>query len=277
MVEFKNSVDLGKSVKDVKLFCKLTKTMEVPTEKDIVGDFANPDQYPGLAGCKWSRLCGFTFKSLDNTMFQFVYVPKLRGTLARNQRALSGWYCWTISPSDLSNKQVTSIAEVYRRFKFDINTFVHTDLFDKGIKAFTANIQYALDHQVKELLDQTKQSLAKAEKEGSPNYSKMLSSYNQLERYVKTIRASLALIDEVKQLVTPETKYDDSAAPDYARGAAPAVGSAKIAYNADKTYDLKHKMSKFNKPSDSKNDQFLAWMAARNLRIAARDKNSQSK
>lgn len=69
MVQFKDGVDLGKSVKDVKLFCKLTKNMEVPDEKTIVGDFTDPDRYPGLAGRKWSRLCGFTFKSLDNQVF----------------------------------------------------------------------------------------------------------------------------------------------------------------------------------------------------------------
>lgn len=107
---------------------------------------------------------------------------------------------------------------------------------------------------MRELLDSAKQDLELAKENGSREYSKKLSAYNELERSVKAVRASLALMDEVKQLVTPETKYDDSAAPEYARGAAPAVGSAKIAYNADKTYNLKHSMSKFNKASGGKND-----------------------
>ena len=60
---------LGKAVQSVKPFCKLTKKMDVPEEKYIVGDFGDFEKYPGLAGRKWSRLCGFTFKSKNGSYF----------------------------------------------------------------------------------------------------------------------------------------------------------------------------------------------------------------
>ena len=67
--KFNSLKSLGKAVKAFKPFCKLTKQMAVPTEKYIVGDFADPDKFPGLAGKKWSRLCGFTFESLNGQLF----------------------------------------------------------------------------------------------------------------------------------------------------------------------------------------------------------------
>ena len=67
--KFDNDPQLGGAVDGkVKPFCKLVKGMDVPQEKDIVGDFSSPD-YPGLVGRKWSRLCGFTFKSKDGQLF----------------------------------------------------------------------------------------------------------------------------------------------------------------------------------------------------------------
>ena len=223
--QFDNEETLGKAIESVKPFCKLTKKMDIPEEKYIVGDFEDFDTYPGLAGRKWSRLCGFTFKSKNGSYFQFVYVPKLKGTLSRNQKALSGWYCWTLFSKDASNKQVTSIEEMHRKFGFDINKFVHSDYFDKWVAVFKSNINYALDNQVKELLSRPKSTF---------------NDYKELVRYVQAVKDSIAKIDEVKQFVTPETKYDDSGAPDYAKGSAPKIGHAKIAYNADKTYDLRN-------------------------------------
>lgn len=60
--KFDEEPDLGGAVKGKKLWSKLTKNMAIPEFKYIVGDFYNPN-YPGLAGRKWSRLCGFTFIS----------------------------------------------------------------------------------------------------------------------------------------------------------------------------------------------------------------------
>ena len=66
---FDDEEDLGKAVKSFKAFSKLNKSMAVPTEKDIVGDFVDPYKYPGLAGRKWSRLCGFTFVANNGKIF----------------------------------------------------------------------------------------------------------------------------------------------------------------------------------------------------------------
>ena len=67
--KFDDEEMLGKAVSEVKPFSKLNKKMDIPIEKDIVGDFANMMAYPGLAGKKWSRLCGFTFKTNDGRVF----------------------------------------------------------------------------------------------------------------------------------------------------------------------------------------------------------------
>ena len=224
--KFDDEQMLGKAVSEVKPFSKLNKKMDIPTEKDIVGDFANMMAYPGLAGKKWSRLCGFTFKTNDGRVFQFVYVPKLRGSLARNQKALSGWYCWSINPSDLNNKQVTSIDDVKKAYGFDITKFVHSDYFDKYLEVFKSNIAYALANQVEELL-------AKPRSE--------FEDYAEVVRFVNALKDSLARIGDVKQIVTYD--YDDANddIPEYAKGAAPKIGHAKIAYNADKTYDLRNR------------------------------------
>ena len=232
--KFDDEEDLGKAVQSVKPFCKLYKQMKDVTEKYIVGDYADFDKYPGLAGKKWSRLCGFTFKDLDGKYFQFVFVPKLKGTLSRNQKALSGWYCWTLfSPSE-DLKRVTSISEMKRDFGFNVNKFVHSDYFDKCLSSFKENISYVLDHQVKELLEQPQISF---------------EDYKELARYVNAIKDSLQKMDEVKQYVTADNAYDDSGAPEYAKGAAPKIGHAKIAYNADKTYNLP------NVPKSSRKDE----------------------
>lgn len=219
---FDDEASLGQAVDSVKPFCKLTKQMDIPTEKQIVGDYADFSRYPGLAGKKWSRLCGFTFKSKNGQYFQFVFVPKLKGTLSRNQKALSGWYCWTLMPQKEDSKKVTSIAEMKSRFGFDINKFVYSDLFDKYIPIFKANVNYALSHQVKDLLMSPPESF---------------DDYEELVRHINAVADSIKKIDDVKQVVSPSDAQPDDA-PDYAKGSTPKVGHAKIAYNADKTYDL---------------------------------------
>lgn len=66
LISFKDDPELGAVVSSIKPFCKLWKDMEVPTYDYIVGVFGNPLLH-GLAGHKWSRLCGFTFTSNVNT------------------------------------------------------------------------------------------------------------------------------------------------------------------------------------------------------------------
>lgn len=40
-------------------------------------------------------------------------------------------------------------------YKFSINEFVHSDIFEKYVPMFVSNVQYALRHQVQDLLDKT--------------------------------------------------------------------------------------------------------------------------
>lgn len=223
--KFYETDGLGTAVQNVKPFCKLLKQMGIPDEKYIVGDYAQPEKFPGLAGRKWSRLCGFTFKSKDGQLFQFVFVPKLKGTLSRNQKALSGWYCWTLYANDKDNKQVTSIADIKKRFGFDINKFVHSDLFEKYVEMFQQNVSHAIEHQVKDLLSQ------------SPD---KFEDYTELQRYANAVKDSIPKMLDVQKTVTLDDMYNDENNPDYAKGSAPKVGHAKIAYNADKTYNLRN-------------------------------------
>ena len=126
----------------------------------------------------------------------------------------------------MNNKQVTSIDDVKKAYGFDITKFVHSDYFDKYLEVFKSNIAYALANQVEELL-------AKPRSE--------FEDYAEVVRFVNALKDSLARIGDVKQIVTYD--YDDTNddIPEYAKGAAPKIGHAKIAYNADKTYDLRNR------------------------------------
>lgn len=218
-MKFDGQPGLGAEVSKVKPFCKLTKDMDVPSYEDVVGVFADKTK-PGLVGKKWSRLCGFTFETNSKTapsqVFQIVYVPKLKGSITRNNRSLSGWYCWSVLPN--GDRNVVSINDMKRMYNFNVNKFFHTDYFDKWYPVFVSNIRYALDNQLKELLENEKES----------------DRHQELLRHIEAIKNSLNTIDDVKQIVTYE--YDD--VPFYVKDSRPQIGHANIAYNADKTYRL---------------------------------------
>ena len=222
--KFDDEETLGKAVKKVMPFSKLHKSMDVPSFEYIVGDFALPKKFPGLAGKKWSRLCGFTFIANNGTTFQFVYVPKLSASFDRTDRALSGWYCWVLDANDKDNKRVTSIPQTLHELGFDINKFVHSDLFNKYLPKFKANVSYALSNQVQQLLDDVEASSGTS-----------LEKYNELKHYVNAVKDSLQKIGDVQKYVTPDSEGEDG---DDARK------HAKIAYNANKTYDLRNNAKK---------------------------------
>ena len=223
-IEFEKNPTLGGVVSAVKPFSMLTKNMQIPTYEYIVGDYTDAAT-PGLAGKKYSKLCGFTFTSsypkAPTQQFQIVYVPKLRNNYTRNQTALSGWYCWMII-SGMLDKSVVSLNDMMRKYHFDATLFFHSDLFEKWLPIFKQNIAYALAHQVKELVEQFTET----------NDERL----NELVRYVNAVADSLNKIDEVKNIVMTDVQKD--IAPTYARGAMPTKGQAKIAYNANKTYGL---------------------------------------
>lgn len=236
-INFENDPQLGQVVSKTSVFCKLTKSCPpYPVESNmsmmydyIIGKFADPKLH-GLAGHKWSRLCGFTFTSSVNTanpVFQFVYVPKLRGNFTRNDKGLAGWYCWKYLSPD--NKMVMALDSMMNTYGFNVNKFVNSDMFDTYVPKFVANVRYALAHQVTDLYNMLPEAAMKTE----------------LKFYVKAIASSLNDIYKVKEIVS----YDEYARrhkdhnddPDfYAAFSDPKAGHARVAYNADKTYGLKN-------------------------------------
>lgn len=226
-IRFKDNPNLGECVQDIRVFCKLMKDMPVPTYEYVVGEFNNPKMH-SLAGHKWSRLCGFIFKSNKKELkfpnFQFVYVPKLRGALTRNWNGLHGWYSWMYVGAD--NKKVVSIEDMMKLYGFSINDFVHSDLFEQWIPKFVANIQHVLDNQMQQLISQTLDPDKKQE----------------LLIYATAIKKSLLEIYKVQDIVHDGEYKRAEAYQDgiYSAGSTPKPGHAKIAYNADKTYGLKN-------------------------------------
>lgn len=97
--EYKYNDDphLGKVMTKISPFCKLMiKTMDDLTLYDIIGKL-DSGEYPGVVGKMWSRICGFTFRSIYSSLppLQLVFVPKLNNNDGhKNGRGLSGWYCW---------------------------------------------------------------------------------------------------------------------------------------------------------------------------------------
>lgn len=85
---FNDEEDLGKTIEQAQPFCSLSPKSPIRGISQVTGD---------LAGHKFSKLCGFIFKSKAPgaySTFLIVYCPKLRGNFIRNDRGLSGWYCW---------------------------------------------------------------------------------------------------------------------------------------------------------------------------------------
>lgn len=218
-ISFKDTDGLGNVVKSIKPFCKLTKKMTTITPEYIIGDFNNPQMH-GLAGHKWSRLCGFTFETSKSgtpySKFQFVYVPKLRGTITRNDKALSGWYCWEVVATD--HRNVRSIDYMKNKYGFDVTAFVHCDEFNKYIPIFISNINAALNGPVQNLLDSTTDASEKQE----------------LTFYVNAIKTSINEIWQVQKVIAYDGGEKILVDPDDPQG------KANLAYNADKNYGLRN-------------------------------------
>jgi len=93
--QFDQEEDLGQVVESIKPFCTLSPTRPISRVEEVT---------TGICGAKFSKLCGFTFISKDgkHTKFMIVYCPKTKGNFVRNNRGLSGWYCWHwIGPRDI--------------------------------------------------------------------------------------------------------------------------------------------------------------------------------
>lgn len=217
-INFEKTPGLGNVVKKAKAFCKLTKNMKSVSSKYIIGDFNIP-LFHGLAGHKFSRICGFTFESnkpqIQHPIFQLVYVPKLKATMTRNDKGLSGWYCWEVISDQ--HRNITSISAMKTIYDFDVNAFFHSDMFEKCIPVFKSNINYVIDNQIKDLLLHTTDD----------------AELRELKFYVNAIKESMKTIDDVQQFVifTNDGKHNASSDDPNAL--------ANLAYNAHLNYSLK--------------------------------------
>ena len=217
-VNFENTPGLGNVVKQAKPFCKLTKGMKSISSNYIIGDFNIPI-FHGLAGHKFSRLCGFTFESnktgISHPMFQIVYVPKLKATMKNNDKGLSGWYCWEVVSE--YNRDIKSISAMKKIYDFDVTAFFHSDMFEKYIPIFKSNVNYVIDHQIHDLIMSTTDK----------------TELRELKFYVSAIKESMNDISDVQQFVafTGDGKYNTTSDNPNAL--------ANLAYNAHHSYSLK--------------------------------------
>ena len=247
MINFQNDSSLGGVVNSCLPFCLLQANKPIVDYRQITGDFHNPYKFPGLAANKWAHLCGFSFTSkLDGALFAFVYVPKMKGSFTRNDMGLSGWYCWMLKnpKSPQGDRIVLSIDDTMKRFGFDINRFVFSDMFNKNLQIFKQHISIALygrgttPGHVQVFLDKLKD-------EASPNY-------RLTQDYVNAVKASLNMIEDVKQICkdAPTVKVYQMLdkktdqlhgveVPQWGTTSRAQVGQAKVAYNANKTYELR--------------------------------------
>lgn len=205
---FEKEYDLGQVIEKVVPFCKLDIGMEIPPEIYVTGSFNDLVNYPGLVGKKWSRLCGFTFKSKvkDGHLFQFVYVPKFKGTLGRNQSSLSGWYCWDILPD--KTRKVITMEYVMNNFQFNISKFVFSDYFEHWTNIFIKNVNYVLEHQLKDMLDSYDRGNAvqQGNDDGSEDMYDDLEfgkdrHWKEFKRYIDAIKSAIGKIFNVQKTI----------------------------------------------------------------------------
>ena len=199
---------------------------------------------------KLGFLCGFKFESSFQgsvgKKFFVVFVPKLKSHIMRQQaRGRSSWYIWEWLSSTEVN--VLSKAAALKKFGFDIDLFFNSNVFKASIPRFVKVVKAALAWDVP-------QKIKSAEEAGQNPL--------QFKRYVRAIEDSLQTLDASK------------ASSSFNLGNS-ADGESKI-YRANKTYELDHfdKRAEEEKAKKKKNE-FLAWMAARNKRIADQKKAEQ--
>lgn len=143
--KFDSEEDLGKVVNSVKPFCTLSPNRPIEDVKTLT---------LGICGAKFSKLCGFTFRSADgkNTKFLIIYCPKTRSNFSRNMKGLSGWYCWMWrSASDI---EVMTKEGMMQRFMFNVDKFFNSDLFAIYLPVFKKQTTGALETQVAKFLSE---------------------------------------------------------------------------------------------------------------------------
>ena len=234
-VDFSEEPSLGGVVSEKKLICTLGVKPIQNIEKEL--QFA-------CGFDKLGFLCGFKFvssfqKSFGKKFF-VVFVPKLKSHIMRQQaRGRSSWYIWEwISNTDVN---VLSRDAAISKFGFDIDLFFASDLFKASVPRFVKVVKSALATDVP-------QKKKMAEEAGANSH--------ELRRYIKAIEDSFS------------TLVASKASSSFNLGSNSDDGPKM--YRANKSYELDHfdKRAEDEKKAKKRNE-FLAWMAARNSRIAS--------
>lgn len=239
-VKFSEEAALGGVVSEKKLMCTLGVKPIQNLEKEL--------QY-SCGFDKLGFLCGFkfvsSFQGSVGKKFFVVFVPKLKSHIMRQQaRGRSSWYIWEWLSSTEVN--VLSKDAALKKFGFDIDLFFNSDLFKASIPRFLKIVKQSLAQDVP-------QKIKMAEEAGA----------NPLEfkRYVRAIEDSFSTLDASKA----SSSFNLGNSSD---------GESKI-YRANKTYELDHFDKRAEEEKAKKKNEFLAWMAARNKRIADQKKAEQ--
>ena len=137
MINFKTDENLGKVVKNVKLFCSIgvDKVDSLFKLKFAAG------------GNKFSQLCGFLFESANENIeykkFSISFVCKLRSHIYRKQQnGSSRWYILKkISDTrvDVLDKKACLV-----NYGFDVDKFMESDLFKKCLSRFDETLKNGL-------------------------------------------------------------------------------------------------------------------------------------
>ena len=245
LVKFSEEASLGKVVSERALVCQLGVSPIRDLERQL--QFA-------CGFDKLGFLCGFRFISSfpesRGKRFYVVFVPKLKSSIMRQQaRGRSSWYVWEWNSS--TDVNVLSQDATMKKFGFDIDLFFNSDLFKAAIPKFLKAIRKALDTDIPEKIeaDQVDALLAR-----------------DLKRYMRAIEDSL------------KTLASGNASSTFNLGGS-ADGQTKI-YRASHSYELDHFQKRAREEAEKAKEEeakkakdgFLAWLAARNQKIAAQQK-----
>lgn len=240
-VKFSEEASLGGVVSERKLLCTLGVKPIQNLEKEL--QFA-------CGFDKLGFLCGYKFISsfpqAFGKKFFVIFVPKLKSHIMRQQaRGRSSWYIWEWLSSTEVN--VLSKDAALKKFGFDIDLFFNSDVFKDTVPKFLKLVKKALAQDVP-------QKLKAAEEAGKNPMS--------FKRYIRSIEDSFSTLEASKD----GSSFNLGNSSD---------GKLKI-YRASNSYELNHfdKKAAEEKKTKQKNE-FLAWMAARNRKLAAQQQGAQ--
>lgn len=242
LVTFAGNEALGEVVSGRKLLCQIGVTPITDLEKQL--QFA-------CGFDKLGFLCGFKFTSSYSgsvgKIFYVVFVPKLKSSIMRQQKkGRSSWYVWEWNNS--TDVNVLSKSAALKKFGFDIDQFFKSDLFKSAIPKFLKAVRKALDVDIPLKIQA---------------FQNDHSACREFNRYIKAIEDSLKTLKDSQHSTVASLSFNLGSSDD---------GETKI-YRANKSYELDHFQKRAKEEVQKSKNEFLAWLAARNQRIAADQKN----